>query len=81
MLGQNLALFAKYKALRDSPEYATLSPATQAHRRQRVRDFRLSGAELPEEQKPRFKESRKSWLALRPSSPRTCSMPPTPTPK
>ncbi|MFX6435360.1 oligopeptidase A, partial [Acinetobacter baumannii] len=55
-LGQNLALFAKYKALRESAEYATLSPARQRILDNEVRDFRLSGAELPEDQKPRFKE-------------------------
>ena len=52
-LGQNLALFDKYRALKASPEYATLS-AEQKDCRNEIRDFRLSGAELPEEQKPRF---------------------------
>ena len=55
-MGQNLALFAKYKALRDSAEYATLSPARRRIIDNDVRDFRLSGAELPEDQKPRFKQ-------------------------
>ncbi|MRR50833.1 MAG: M3 family peptidase [Rhodocyclaceae bacterium] len=53
-LGQNLTLFAKYKVLRESPEYAALSPARQRIIDNEVRDFRLSGAELPEDQKPRF---------------------------
>ena len=55
-MGQNLALFAKYKALRDSAEYATLNPARRRIIDNDVRDFRLSGAELPEDQKPRFKQ-------------------------
>ncbi|MDR2689657.1 MAG: M3 family metallopeptidase [Azoarcus sp.] len=54
-LGQNLALFRKYKALADSPEYACLSPVRQRILDHELRDFRLSGAELAEEVKPRFK--------------------------
>ncbi len=53
-LGQNLDLFAKYKAIRASGEYATLSAAQRKIIDNEIRDFRLSGAELPEEQKPRF---------------------------
>ncbi|MDR3087183.1 MAG: oligopeptidase A, partial [Azoarcus sp.] len=54
-LGQNLALFNKYKALAAQPEYATLNPARCRIIEHEIRDFRLSGAELPEESKPRFK--------------------------
>jgi len=53
-LGQNLALFAKYRTLRDSPAFAQLSATQQRIVDNAVRDFRLSGAELPEDQKPRF---------------------------
>jgi oligopeptidase A len=53
-LGQNLKLFEKYKALRASAEYATLSAEQKKVVDNEVRDFRLSGAELPEDQKPRF---------------------------
>ena len=53
-LGQNLKLFEKYKALRESAEYATLSVEQKKIVNNEVRDFRLSGAELPEDQKPRF---------------------------
>ena len=53
-LGQNLKLFAKYKAIRESSEYATLTPAQRKIVDNEIRDFRLSGAELPEDQKPRF---------------------------
>ena len=63
-LGQNLALFAKYKALRESAEYATLSPARRRIIDNDVRDFRLAGAELPEAQKPRFKEIQEQLSAL-----------------
>ncbi|MGV0951144.1 MAG: M3 family metallopeptidase [Azonexus sp.] len=53
-LGQNLKLFEKYKALRASAEYATLSVEQKKVVDNEIRDFRLSGAELPEDQKPRF---------------------------
>ena len=53
-LGQNLKLFEKYKALRDSSEYAALTREQKKVIDNEIRDFRLSGAELPEEQKPRF---------------------------
>ena len=53
-LGQNLKLFDKYKALRASTEYATLTTEQKKIVDNEVRDFRLSGADLPEDQKPRF---------------------------
>lgn len=53
-LGQNLKLFDKYRALRASPEYAELSAERRKIVDNEIRDFRLSGAELPEEQKPRY---------------------------
>src|SRR5574343_185102 len=53
-LGQNLALFDKYRALKASPEYATLSAEQRKIVDNEIRDFRLGGAELPEDQKPRF---------------------------
>jgi oligopeptidase A len=53
-LGQNLALFEKYKALRSSPGYAALTPAQRKSVDNEIRDFRLSGAELSPEKKQRF---------------------------
>ena len=53
-LGQNLALFEKYRALRGSPGFAALSPARQRIVENALRDFRLGGAELPAAQKARF---------------------------
>jgi oligopeptidase A len=53
-LGQNLALFAKYKALQGSPAFATLSRAQQKVIENEIRDFRLSGAELDPVRKQRF---------------------------
>ena len=79
-LGQNLALFARYKALRESPEYATLSPARQRILDNEIRDFRLSGAELADAQKPRFQAIQEELAALGASSRKTCSTRPTPSP-
>ena len=63
-LGQNLALFAKYKALAASAGFPGLSPARRRIIENDLRDFRLSGAELAEEQKPRFKEIQEELSAL-----------------
>ncbi len=63
-LGQNLALFSKYKALAAGPEYATLPPARKRIVDNEIRDFRLSGAELPDELKPRFQELQEAVAAL-----------------
>jgi len=54
-LGQNIALFRKYKAFAASPEYTASSPVRRRIIDREIRDFRLSGAELPEKTKPRFK--------------------------
>ena len=63
-LGQNLQLFAKYKAIRASSEYATLSAAQRKIIDNEIRDFRLSGAELPDAQKPRFQEISEELASL-----------------
>jgi oligopeptidase A len=53
-LGHNEALFAKYRALRDSPAFAALTPARRRIVENALRDFRLGGAELPADLKPRY---------------------------
>src|ERR1700694_2909225 len=53
-LGQNAALFEKYKALRDSAEFVQLSKARRKIVENALRDFRLSGAELAPDKKARF---------------------------
>ncbi len=63
-LGQNLALYEKYKALHDSPEFVTLDPVRQRILEHELRDFRLAGAELPDEHKPRFKAIQEEFSAL-----------------
>ena len=66
-LGQNLELFKRYQAMAASPEFATLSPARQRILQNEIRDFRLSGAELPDSDKPRFQalQERLSQLAAK----------------
>ncbi len=63
-LGQNLALFAKFQALAAGAEFPRLSPARRRVVDNELRDFRLSGAELAEEQKPRFKAIQEELSAL-----------------
>ncbi|AOJ38467.1 oligopeptidase A [Burkholderia lata] len=63
-VGQNLALYEKYKAIAASAEYATLSTERKKILDNALRDFRLSGAELPEDQKPRFAELQEQQAAL-----------------
>ncbi|MDR1934044.1 MAG: M3 family metallopeptidase [Candidatus Accumulibacter sp.] len=63
-LGQNLKLFAKYKSILESAAYPALSPARRRIIDNEVRDFRLSGAELAEEQKPRFQAIQEELATL-----------------
>ncbi|HEY6094643.1 MAG TPA: M3 family metallopeptidase [Gallionellaceae bacterium] len=53
-LGQNHALYEKYKALRASAAFEQLSAARKKIVENELRDFRLSGAELPDDKKGRF---------------------------
>jgi oligopeptidase A len=53
-LGQNEALFGKYKALHASAEFSSLNSARKKIVENAVRDFRLSGAELAADKKARF---------------------------
>ena len=63
-LGQNQALFDKLKALRAGSEYATLNTTRQRIVENDLRDFRLSGADLPEADKPRFQAIQQELAAL-----------------
>jgi oligopeptidase A len=53
-LGQNQALFEKYRQLADSTDFALLSAARRRIVENALRDFRLGGAELPADKKARF---------------------------
>src|SRR3954470_8577740 len=53
-LGQNEALFAKYKQLHGSQEFSELSVSRKKIIENALRDFRLSGAELSADKKKRY---------------------------
>jgi oligopeptidase A len=53
-LGQNERLYANWRALRDSPQFAGLSAARRRVVENALRDFRLAGAELGPDAKRRF---------------------------
>jgi oligopeptidase A len=53
-LAQHAGLFAKYKALAASGEFASLEPAQRRIVENELRDFRLGGAELAPEKKREF---------------------------
>ncbi|MDO9420353.1 MAG: M3 family metallopeptidase [Herminiimonas sp.] len=63
-LAQNLTLFTNYKALQLGPDYSGYSVARKKIIENAVRDFRLGGAELSEEDKPRFAEIQEKHAAL-----------------
>jgi oligopeptidase A len=53
-LGQNLALYQKFKELSKSAEFTKLNRAQKKVIENSLRDFRLGGAELSDTDKPRF---------------------------
>lgn len=55
-LSQNEALYGKYKAMRESADFETLSPVRRRLVERELRDFVLSGAALPEAERSRVKE-------------------------
>ena len=63
-LGQNHALFEKYRALHASAAFAALAPARQRIVENALRDFRLGGAELPAEKKPRYAQIQEELAGL-----------------
>jgi oligopeptidase A len=63
-LGQNKALFDKYKALRAKPDFVNLTPARKRIVENALRDFRLGGAELPADKKERFAEIQEQHAAI-----------------
>lgn len=55
-LGQNLALYEKFKLLSQSSQFIHLDIAQKKVIENSLRDFRLGGAELPDEDKPRYSQ-------------------------
>ncbi len=63
-LAQDQALFGKFKQLRNSKEFESLSSARKKIIENELRDFRLGGAELPPEKKERFLHIQEELSAL-----------------
>ena len=63
-LGQNQALFAQYKKLAASDEFATFSDAQKQWVEKALRSFRLAGVDLPEAEKARFQEVKQRLAQL-----------------
>lgn len=54
-MGQNLDLFQAFRSIADDPGFAELAPAQQRVINNALRDFHLSGVDLPEDRKARYK--------------------------
>jgi len=63
-ISQNEALYAKFRALRADSSFDTLNAAQRKIIDNELRDFRLGGAELPENKKARFKEIQEALSSL-----------------
>ncbi|MBZ2189031.1 oligopeptidase A [Alcanivorax sp. JB21] len=63
-VGQNAELFAAYQSVRDGDEFATLTPAQQKDLDDTLRDFRLSGVDLPAERKAEYMANSKRLSEL-----------------
>ncbi len=63
-MGQNAALCAAYQALRDSEQWPTLSEAQQKDIDNTLRDFRLSGVDLPDGKKAKYMANSKRLSEL-----------------
>jgi oligopeptidase A len=63
-LAQNLELYGKFKQLRASGAFAQLSRARRRIVENNLRDYRLGGAELAPEQKPRFAKIQEDLATL-----------------
>ncbi|MGZ5075991.1 MAG: oligopeptidase A [Methylobacter sp.] len=63
-MGQNETLFKAYRFIAESDEFATLDTAQQKIIRNALRDFKLSGIDLDDEKKQRYKEISQELSAL-----------------
>jgi oligopeptidase A len=63
-LGQDERLYAKFKVLRQSENFYTLTQSQQKVIENELRDFKLGGAELQPKQKARFKEIQEALSKL-----------------
>ena len=63
-MGQNVGLYQAYKAVKDSSDYDRLDTAQKKVIENALRDFHLSGVDLPNDKKDRFKEIRQQLSQL-----------------
>ncbi len=63
-LGQDQELYTGYRTLHDNPEFSSFPDARQRIITRALRDFRLGGVELPDNQKARFLEIQETLAAL-----------------
>lgn len=63
-LGQNKALFDAYQSIKDSDDFDGLDQAQRKSIENALRDFKLSGIDLPDEEKARFAEISSKLSAL-----------------
>ncbi len=63
-LGQNLELFKAYQSIHDADEFKELDSAQKKVIENALREFHLSGVDLPEEKKKRFREIRQQLSKL-----------------
>ncbi len=63
-VGQNAQLCAAYQTLRDSDEWSSLSEAQQKDIDNTLRDFRLSGVDLPDDKKAQYMANSKRLSEL-----------------
>src|SRR5690606_18815121 len=63
-LGQNPALFAAYQALANSPAAGDFDTAQQTILAHALRDFRLSGIDLPQAEQQRYGEIQRELSEL-----------------
>jgi oligopeptidase A len=66
-LGQNGAFYEAIKSIADSEQYDSLNQAQKKVIQNQLRDFHLSGIDLPEDQKKRFKEIKQQLSKLKSS--------------
>lgn len=63
-MGQNVELYIAYQSIKDSADFKKLDTAQKKIIDNALRDFHLSGIDLPEEKKKRFREIRQQLSKL-----------------
>ncbi len=64
-LGQNSTLYKAIKSVADSDDYKTLQPAQKKIIQNKLRDFHLSGIDLDQDKKARFKQIKQQLAQLK----------------